>query len=62
MVISLKTFIDLDKKNQVIYNNLYLDDLKIVIKMPLVAQEEREFEVKFEKFDLTKYNYLVAYE
>ncbi len=61
-MICLKNFLDLDKKNKLLYNNIYLDDIKIVIKMPLVAQEEREFEVIFEKFDLTKYNYLVAYE
>jgi len=31
----LNKFIDFNKSKMIFYNNLYLDDFKIVIKMPL---------------------------
>ena len=57
-------FIDFDKNKRRFYNNLYLDDIKIVIKMPLLNEKgSREGgDVKIEKFDLAKYTYLLAYD
>jgi len=56
---------DFDKDNNIIYNNIYLDEYKIVVKMPLSkkksSQEVKE-DITIEKFDITKYVYLLAYE
>ena len=58
-------FIDFDKNKSIFYNNIYLDEYKIVVKMPLTKKEpsqEVKEEVIIEKFDITKYVYLLAYE
>ena len=56
---------DFDKDNNIFYNNIYLDEYKIVVKMPLSkkksSQEVKE-DITIEKFDITKYVYLLAYE
>ena len=56
-------FIDFDKYEKIFYNNLYLNEFKIVIKIPCVSIEKEceNNEIKIEKFDLGKYNYLVSY-
>lgn len=55
-------FIDYDTNQGVIYNNLWIDEHKIVIKMPLMGKDEPKEEMKLEEFDLAKYTYLLAYE
>ena len=55
-----RKFIDFDKNRMRFYNNLYLDDVKIVVKMPLIGEKGEE--LKVEKFDLTKYTYILAYD
>ncbi len=59
------TFIDYDSNNQIFYNNYYFKD-NLVLKIPLaVLREEKyydEYIPKIEKFDLTKYVYLLHYE
>ncbi|TXT67303.1 MAG: hypothetical protein BAJALOKI1v1_130038 [Promethearchaeota archaeon] len=63
----ISMFIDLDKKTRVFYNNMYLEDFNIVIKMPLPNKEttknrESALEtLRIEKFELTKYIYLLNY-
>ena len=47
-------------RKKVFYNNLYLDDYKLVVKMPLVKKEEAS-DIKIKKFDLGKYTYLLTY-
>ena len=64
--INISMFIDLDKKTNVFYNNMYLENLDMVIKMPLYTdntQIEKNSEelIKIEKFKLTKYIYLLDY-
>jgi hypothetical protein len=55
-------FIDWNKFKNCFYNNLYLEDYKIVVKMPLIPQDESEKDiVKIKRFDLTRYTYLVSY-
>ena len=53
-------FIDWDKYKNRFYNNLYLEDFKFVIKMPLIENED--LDIKIKKFDLTEYTYLISYE
>ncbi|MBD3194120.1 MAG: hypothetical protein GF317_03635 [Candidatus Lokiarchaeota archaeon] len=56
-------FIDFDKSNELFYDNLYLNDEKIVIKIPIhVNNGKNGADVKMDKFDLSKYTYLVSYE
>ncbi|MBD3342307.1 MAG: hypothetical protein GF353_24620 [Candidatus Lokiarchaeota archaeon] len=63
----MSKFIDFDKYKKVFYDNFYLDDYKIVVKIPLAKKKERkqttkkQDSVKVEKFNLTKYTYLTAY-
>ncbi len=53
-------FIDWDKYKNRFYNNLYLEDFKFVIKMPLIENED--LDIKIKKFDLTEYTYLISYD
>jgi hypothetical protein len=55
-------FIDWDKYKNRFYNNLYLEDYKFVIKMPLIQNEQLDLDIKIKKFDLTKYTYLISYD
>ncbi|MHA2281825.1 MAG: hypothetical protein ACXAC5_13360 [Promethearchaeota archaeon] len=59
--ISIQKFIDWDKCKNIFYNNIYLENHKIVIKMPLVPTEGSEDDIKIKKFDLGKYTFLTNY-
>ena len=66
---SVNKFIDFDKSEYVFYDNLYLCDQKIVVKIPICkkhyAEKNEESNanrrVKIEPFNLTKYTYLTSY-
>ena len=60
--ISLQKFIDWDKCKNRFYNNLYLENCKVVIKMPLVPEKNSEYDIKIKKFDLSKYTFLINYQ
>lgn len=66
----MKKFIDFDKKNRIFYHNVYLEDLKLVIKIPLCREtyhiiytedSKNPKKIKLRPFDLTRYTYLTAY-
>ncbi|MFW9939530.1 MAG: hypothetical protein ACFFBC_11045 [Promethearchaeota archaeon] len=59
--ISIQRFIDWDKCRNMFYNNIYLENWKIVIKMPLIPDKDSEEDIKIKKFDLEKYTYLCSY-
>ena len=59
--ISISKFIDWDKFKKKFYNNIYLEDYKIVIKMPLIPKKDSAETIKIKKFNLEKYTYLCAY-
>ena len=61
--IDISKFIDLDKKNEIFYDNIYLKNEKLVIKIPLPSPDTQfsEENIKIEKFDLPKYTYLLDY-
>ncbi|TFG06161.1 MAG: hypothetical protein EU539_08410 [Promethearchaeota archaeon] len=55
-------FIDYDKHDEVFYDNLYIKDFKICIKIPLICKNKRKKDdIKVNKFDLEKYTYLLSY-
>ncbi len=60
--ISFTMFLDWDKYKNRFYNNLYLDEYKFVIKMPLLTEKKNKDKLKIKKFSLTRYTYLVSYE
>ena len=56
----------LDYKEKVFCINLYFDVEKLVVKIPIIVDgkaidNEVNSEVRVEKFDLGRYNYLTAY-
>ncbi|MBN1215961.1 MAG: hypothetical protein JXA99_11050 [Candidatus Lokiarchaeota archaeon] len=55
-------FIDYDKYNRVFYDNLYLNDEKLVVKIPLQFELMNKDLFKIDVFDLTRYTYLISYE
>jgi hypothetical protein len=58
---SIHKFIDWDKCKNIFYNNIFLENQKIVIKMPLIPTEDSEDDIKIKKFDLEKYTFLINY-
>lgn len=60
--ITIGMFLDWDKYENCFYNNLYLEDYKIVIKIPLIIDKPINDDLKIKKFNLAKYTYLVSYE
>ena len=59
---SITMFLDWDKYENCFYNDLYLEDYKIVIKIPLILDIPRSYDFKIKKFNLSKYTYLVSYD
>jgi len=60
--LTISMFLDWDKYKNCFYNNLYLEDYKVVVKIPLIKDKHRKNELKIKKFNLAKYTYLVSYE
>ena len=60
--ISIQKFIDWDKFENMFYNNLYLENYKIVIKIPLTPKQESKNEIKIKRFNLEKYTFLISYD
>jgi hypothetical protein len=58
----INKFIDWDKYKNVFYNNYYLEDFKIVIKVPLIKSKDLNDNIKIKKFDLSKYTFLISYD
>lgn len=63
-MLSFNKYIDFDKRNEVFYYNIYLKDNKFVIKIPIygLRSKNKKIEIKVEKFDLTKYIFLLNCE
>ncbi len=55
---SLKKYIDFDKTNNQIYDNYFIDEFKIVLKVPIVLGGNQDAEIKIDNFNITEYNYL----
>lgn len=58
----LKKFIEIDKSAKIFYDNLWLDDFKIAIKIPLLEKYDLNNRIKFEKFNLVNKIFLFAYD
>ena len=56
-------FIDFDKHKEIFYDNLYIDEYKIVVKIPLIKRKDRLYKkIKIAEFDLGRYTYLLSYD
>jgi hypothetical protein len=60
----IKKFLDFDKTKGVCYDNIYIEDQKIVIKIPLFSLKKinDNLKLKIEEFNLENYLYLLTYE
>ncbi|MFX1339338.1 MAG: hypothetical protein ACFFDK_12070 [Promethearchaeota archaeon] len=58
-----RKFIDYDKGKKIFYDNLYLDEFKIVVKIPLFSRRKskKKEDIKIKKFNLERYTYLTSY-
>ena len=56
-------FIDFNKNERIFYNNLYLDEYKLVIKIPLSLAYKKGIinDIKIEEFNLTDSIYFFSY-
>ena len=60
--LAISKFLDFDKNKSIFYDNIYLDEYKIVVKVPLTDKQKAERDMKINKFDLTKYTFLLSYD
>ncbi|MFX1258596.1 MAG: hypothetical protein ACFFAN_12095 [Promethearchaeota archaeon] len=58
----MKKFIDFDKQEKIFYCNYYLSDYKIVLKTPLVNNGGEKDNIDIDKFNLTKFIYLIHFD
>jgi len=59
---SIRGYIDFDKRDARYYNNLYLEEHNIVIKMPLFEEEKTEEIATIDKFNLINRIFLLSYD
>jgi hypothetical protein len=60
--LTISKFLDFDKYKEIFYDNMYLDDYKIVVKLPLTKKQKAGKDMKINRFDLTKYTFLLSYD
>ncbi|MGQ4874168.1 MAG: hypothetical protein ACP6IY_08870 [Promethearchaeia archaeon] len=60
----MSRFIDFDRNKKIFYDNLYFDDFKIVIKIPIcnLKNGNKCKDLLIKKFDPAKYIYIFTYE
>lgn len=76
--LDIKPYIDYDKVNKIFYHNLYFEEHKFVLKIPLEPllntgsfktgegflekMNEEQENLRLEQFDLSKFVYLLSYD
>lgn len=59
-----KSYIDFDKQENQFFDNLYVEEYKTVIKLPLIRGKYKKSQMpqlRIEKFNLPKYTFLTSY-
>ena len=56
-----KRFLEYDKNDNQIFDNLYLDDYKIIVKVTIPQNSNLKDAVKFERFNLSNKVFLTSY-
>ncbi|KKM08147.1 hypothetical protein LCGC14_1726760 [marine sediment metagenome] len=54
----IKRFLDFDRNNKIFYDSHYLDEYKIVLKIPIDLDGSQDVDTKIDNFDIAKYIYL----
>ena len=62
MVVVLKKFINFDKNRKIFYDNLWINEEKIVVKMPLLEDQDLRDNLKIEEFNLANNIFILAYD
>lgn len=62
MVVVLKKFINFDKNRNIFYDNLWINEEKIVVKMPLLEDHDLKYNLKIEEFNLANNVFILAYD
>ena len=59
-----KKHIDYDQIEQIFYDNIYFEKSDVVLKIPLLSliKQISNDDIKIEKFDLSKYTYLIYHK
>ena len=57
--LAVSKFIDFDKNENIFYDNVYLDEYRLVVKIPLLKKEK---DIKIKEFTLGGYVFLFSYE
>ncbi len=58
---SIKFFIDFNKYDNILYDNLYIGDYEIVIRFPICNKDNLPSQIKIEKFSLINNIFLASY-
>jgi hypothetical protein len=65
---NVKKFIDFNSENKNFYNNFYINNEELVVKIPILSsnqnqkiEKNQDERIKIERFDLSKYTYLTGY-
>lgn len=58
----MKQFLDYDKNKTKFFLNLFLEESKLVVKIPIIEKSKKKNYPKIEQFNLTKYTYLTHLE
>lgn len=60
----VKKFLDYDKIEGICYDNIYIEEHKIVLKIPLftLSENRTNAKLKIEEFNLENYTHLLNYE
>jgi len=58
----MKKFICLKQKKAEVYDNLYMEEYKLVIKIPLIKKDKKDSDIEAENFDLASYTIFIPYE
>ena len=57
---SISKYLDFNKNDNRFYNNLFIDEYKFIIKVPLLDEQPSE-EIKIEKFSFINDVFLISY-
>lgn len=61
-MVLLKKFINFDKNRKIFYDNIWINEEKIVIKMPLLEDQDLKDNLKIEEFNLANKVFVLAYD
>jgi hypothetical protein len=58
----LRMFIDYDKEKEKFFNNIYIENYRVVLKMPFIQNEDQQKNIKIDKFNLNDFIYICDYK